>query len=97
MSRLFFYNRIEKIKDEAGVETEKTFRDSINLDLVLRSIQIADNLVVVILDDGREEKFEIPVVNRGKTEIQTQRRFVQTQIPIDGLEQVKSFYEKYDV
>lgn len=96
MSR-FFYNRIEKIKDEAGVDTEKIFRDSINLDKVLRTVQIADNLVIVILDDGREEKFDIPVVNKGRTEYQTQRRFVQTQIPIDGLEQVQRFFEKYDV
>lgn len=94
---LFFYNRVEKIKEEGtGTEIEKVFRDSINVKNILRTIQIADNLVVVILHDGREEKFEIPVASKGRTEIQTQRRFMQTQVPIEGVEQVQAFFAKYD-
>ena len=98
---LFFYNRVEKIADEKDpkIETEKVFRDFINLGSgnVLRGIQVADNLLIVILNDGREEKFEIPVVVKGRQEMQTQRRFMQTQIPIEGLGEVQSFYKKYDV
>lgn len=96
--KLFFYNRIEKVKEseESTVEIEKTFRDSINVDNILRTIQIADNLVVVILNDGREEKFEVPVSNKGKMEIQSQRKFIQTQIPIEGVEQVQAFFAKLD-
>lgn len=96
LEKLFFYNRVEKVKQEDGIEIEKIFRDSINLDNILRTIQIADNLVVVILNDGREEKFEIPVAVKGRTEVRTERRFMQTQVPIEGVDQVQAFFSKYD-
>lgn len=96
-SSLFFYNRVEKVK-EGPIEVDKTFRDFVNLGAgnVLRGIQIADNLLVVVLNDGREEKFEQQVAVRGKAEVQTVRKFVQTQIPIETIEQVQAFYQKYD-
>lgn len=57
MSNLFFYTR--KVDD-------KTYTDSFNLNKVIRSLQMDDNKVLVLLDDIHERPEDVPEVKNGK-------------------------------
>lgn len=70
---LFFYTR----KSEDG----KVYTDSFNLNKVIRSIQIDDNKVLVLLDDIHERPEDVPEVKNGKMVGQKRVRNVfQTEI-----------------
>jgi hypothetical protein len=70
---LFFYTR----KTEDG----KVYTDSLNLNKVIRSIQMDDNKVLVLLDDIHERPEDVPEVKNGKMVGQKRVRNVfQTEI-----------------
>lgn len=70
---LFFYTR----QSEDG----KVYTDSFNLNKVIRSIQIDDNKVLVLLDDIHERPEDVPEVKNGKMVGQKRVRNVfQTEI-----------------
>lgn len=72
MSNLFFYTR--KVDD-------KTYTDSFNLNKVIRSLQMDDNKVLVLLDDIHERPEDVPEVKNGKMVGQKRVRNVfQTEI-----------------
>lgn len=98
MANLFFYNRISTQPDpnDKDKQIEKSFRDCLNLDKILRVVQFEPDLIVVVMDDGHEDKVDVPIVVKGRQETQTVRRFTQTEIGIKGKEQVDAFYAKYD-
>ena len=50
----FYYTR---------VEGEKSFKDSFNVNKVLRSRTLEDDTVVVLLDDIHERSVEVPDIN----------------------------------
>jgi len=54
---LFFYTR--KVDD-------KIYTDSFNINKVIRSVQMEDNKVLVLLDDLHERSEEVPDVKNGK-------------------------------
>jgi len=70
---LFFYTR----QSEDG----KVYTDSFNLNKVIRSIQMDDNKVLILLDDIHERPEDVPEVKNGKMVGQKRVRNVfQTEI-----------------
>lgn len=70
---LFFYTR----QSEDG----KVYTDSFNLNKVIRTIQMDDNKVLVLLDDIHERPEDVPEVKNGKIVGQKRVRNVfQTEI-----------------
>lgn len=75
MTNLFFYTR----KSEDG----KVYTDSFNLNKVIRSIQLDDNKVLILIDDIHERPEDVPEVKNGKMVGQKRVRNVfQTEINI---------------
>jgi hypothetical protein len=77
MSNLFFYTR----KTEDG----KVFTDSFNLDKVIRSVQVDDNKVLVLLDDAHDRSEDVPDIDpkTGKQRgIKRQRNTYSTEISL---------------
>jgi hypothetical protein len=69
---LFFYTR--KVDD-------KIYTDSFNLNKVIRSVQMDDNKVVILLDDIHERAEQVPDVKNGKVVGQKrERNTFQTEI-----------------
>lgn len=62
MKNQFFYTRKEPIQDTDPVEY-KEYMDSINLNKVIRSVQMSDDSIVVLLDDMHERISEVPNIN----------------------------------
>jgi hypothetical protein len=62
MKNQFFYTRKEAIQETDPVEY-KEYQDSINLNKVIRSVQINDDTLVVLLDDMHERTVEVPNIN----------------------------------
>ena len=62
MKNQFFYTRKEAIQDTDPVEY-KEYTDSINLNKVIRSVQMSDDSSVVLLDDMHERVSEVPNIN----------------------------------
>jgi hypothetical protein len=72
MSNLFFYTR---------KEGDKNYTDSFNLNKVIRSVQIEDNKVLVLIDDIHERPEDMPEIKNGKVIGQKRVRNVfQTEI-----------------
>ena len=72
---LFFYTR--------KTEDDKIFTDSFNLNKVIRSIQMDDNKVLILIDDIHERPEDVPEVKNGKMIGQKRVRNVfQTEISI---------------
>ena len=63
MKNQFFYTRKEPIKDTNPLEF-KEFRDSINVDKVIRTIRINEESLLVLLNDLHERTEEVPRINK---------------------------------
>jgi hypothetical protein len=77
MSNLFFYTR----KTEDG----KIFTDSFNLNKVIRSVQMDENKVLVLLDDAHDRSEDVPDIDpkTGKQRgIKRQRNTYSTEISL---------------
>lgn len=73
MTNLFFYTR----KTEDG----KVYTDSFNMNKVIRSVQMDDNKVLILIDDIHERPEDVPEVKNGKIVGQKRVRNVfQTEI-----------------
>ena len=62
MKNQFFYTRKEPIQDTDPVEYTE-YKDSINLNKVIRSVEMSNDSVVVLLDDMHERTTEVPNIN----------------------------------
>lgn len=74
---LFFYTR----KTEDG----KVFTDSFNLNKVIRSVQVDDNKVLVLLDDAHDRSEDVPDIDpkTGKQKgVKRQRNTYSTEISL---------------
>ena len=82
MKHLFFYTR---------VEGEKTFNDSFNVNLVIRSVENEDGTVLVLLNDLHERSRDVPDINVKTNKVvgmKRQRDVFQSEITIskeDGI------------
>ena len=54
---LFFYTR---------KQDEKVYTDSFNLNKVIRSVQMEDNKLLILLDDIHERSEQVPDIKNGK-------------------------------
>lgn len=62
MKNQFFYTRKEPVQDTDPVEyTERV--DSINVDKIIRSVQMDDESIVILLDDMHERTREVPNIS----------------------------------
>ena len=74
MSNLFFYTR--KVDD-------KIYTDCFNLNKVIRSMQVDDEKVILVLDDLHERSENVPDLKNGKVVGQKRERNVfQTEISL---------------
>lgn len=79
---LFFYTR--------QLEDGKVYTDSFNLNKVIRSIQMDDNKVLILLDDIHERPEDVPEVKNGKMVGQKRVRNVfQTEINLFDEDAIK--------
>ena len=99
----FFYSRPEPLKDEKGKfildeevkKKTKTRTDSFDINRVIRSIEIEDDKLVVILDDIHDRKKQVPSTNpktgqpTGNT--RTVEETFQSEIYITVAEEIKEF------
>lgn len=77
MNHLFFYTR--KVADD------KTYTDSFNLNKVIRSVQMEDNKILILLDDLHERSESVPDINpkTGKAQgMKRERNTYQTEITL---------------
>ena len=87
MRNQFFFTR---------TEGDKTFRDSFNINKVIRSVQTDDNTLIVLLDDLHERVKEVPNISLKKdkvTGIRKQVEVFQSEIYLSG-EDIERFYEQ---
>ena len=87
MRNQFFFTRIEG---------DKTFRDSFNMNKVIRTVQIDDNTLIVLLDDLHERVKEVPNINTHSNKVTGVRKQVevfQSEIYLSG-EDIERFYEQ---
>ena len=64
MKNQFFYTRKEKLPKVEGKEEEfKEYRDSMNVNKIIRSVTHIDGTVIVILDDFNERVTDQPDIN----------------------------------
>ena len=76
MSNLFFYTR-----EVDG----KIYTDSFNINKVVRSMQLEDNKVILVLDDIHERAEQVPDIKNGKVVgSKRERNTFQTEITLTG-------------
>ena len=74
---LFFYTR--------EVDNGKIYTDSFNINKVVRSMQLEDNKVILVLDDIHERSEQVPDVKNGKVVgSKRERNTFQTEITLTG-------------
>jgi hypothetical protein len=78
---LFFYTR---------KSDDKTFKDSFNLNKVIRSVQMDDNKLLILLDDLHERSEQVPDVKNGKmVGSKRERNTYQTEINLEGDDMIR--------
>ena len=87
MKNQFFYTRKEVSGGTPEVPEYKEFRDSFNVDKVIRSITLEDGRILVLFDDMHERAQEVPDVDP-KTKrmkgMKRERNMYQTEIFLDA-------------
>ena len=94
MKNQFFYTRKELIKDTEPLEF-KEFKDSINIDKIIRSVRVDDNSLVVLLDDIHERTKEVPKINVKTNKVEGTKKVTevfQTEVYLTG-EDIERFYK----
>ena len=95
MKNQFFYTRIEISGGTPEAPEYKEFRDSFNVNKVIRSITLEDGRVLVLFDDMHERAQEVPDVDP-KTKrmkgMKRERNMYQTEIFLE-FEDGKRFFE----
>jgi|TARA_R110000868_G_scaffold823_2_gene6171 hypothetical protein len=92
MKNQFFYTRKEPIQDTDPVEyTERV--DSINVDKIIRSVQMEDDSIVILLDDMHERIREVANINPKTNKVSGTKKMTevyQTEVYLYG-ENIKRF------
>ena len=87
MKNQFFFTRTENGKE---------FRDSFNVNKVIRSVQMGDDTLVVLLDDLHERVQEVPNINTKSNKVTGMRKKVemfQSEIYLKGTD-IERFYQQ---
>ena len=95
MKNQFFYTRKELKSGTPENPVYNEFRDSFNVEKVVRSLEIEDGRVLVLLDDLHERAQEVPDVDPRTNKVKgvkRQRNTFQSEIYLEP-EDAKRFYE----
>jgi hypothetical protein len=96
MTNQFFYTRKESVVSETEETSKfKEFRDSFNIEKVLRSVSLEDGRVLILLNDIHERVQEVPDVDIKTNKIKgykRERNTFQSEIYLSE-EEGNKFYE----
>lgn len=95
MKNQFFYTRKELKSGTPDNPVYNIFRDSINMNKVIRSVGIEDGRLLILLDDLHERAQEVPEVDVRTNKVKgvkRQRNTFQSEIYLEP-EDVQRFYE----
>jgi len=98
MKNQFFYTRKELVSGTPENPEFKEYRDSFNVDKVIRTITTDDGRLLVLLDDLHQRAQEVPVTNKaGKiTSYKREMNVFQSEIYLDPAD-VERFYKTIGV
>jgi hypothetical protein len=95
MKNQFFYTRKELKSGTPDNPVYNTFRDSFNMNKVIRSVAIEDGRIMILLDDLHERAQEMPDVDPRTNKvkgIKRQRNTFQSEIYLEA-EDIQRFYD----
>lgn len=95
MKNQFFYTRKELKSGTPENPVYNTFRDSFNMNKVIRSVGIEDGRLLILLDDLHERAQETPDVDPRTNKVKgvkRQRNTFQSEIYLEA-EDVQRFYD----
>jgi hypothetical protein len=95
MKNQFFYTRKELKSGTPENPVYNTFRDSFNMNKVIRSVGIEDGRLLILLDDLHERAQETPDVDPRTNKVKgmkRQKNTFQSEIYLEA-EDVQRFYE----
>lgn len=99
MNNQFFYTRKELKSGTPENPVYNEFRDSFNINKVIRTVAIEDGRMLILLDDLHERAQETPDVDPRTNKvkgIKRQRNTFQSEIYLEG-EDVQRFYEAMSI
>ena len=99
MKNQFFYTRKELKSGTPENPVYNEFRDSFNINKVIRSVAIEDGRIMILLDDLHERAQEVPDVDPRTNKmkgIKRQRNTFQSEIYLEGAD-VERFHEATSV
>jgi len=99
MKNQFFYTRKELKSGTPENPVYNVFRDSFNINKVIRTVAIEDGRLLILLDDIHERAQEIPEIdprNNKVKGVKRQRNTFQSEIYLEG-EDVERFYNTTSV
>ena len=88
----FFYTRKELVSGTPENPEFKEYRDSFNVDKVIRTVTMDDGRVLVLLDDFHERAQEVPDINPKTNKmigVKRQRDTFQSEIYLDPADGVR--------
>ena len=93
----FFYTRKELVSGTPENPEFKEYRDSFNVNKVIRTVTMDDGRILVLLDDFHERTQEVPDINPKTNKMvgtKRQRDTFQSEIYLDPAD-AERFYEKF--
>ena len=94
MKNQFFYTRKELKSGTPDNPVYNVFRDSININKVIRTVAIEDGRLLILLDDIHERAQDVPEIDPRTNKmkgVKRQRNTFQSEIYLEG-EDVERFY-----
>jgi hypothetical protein len=92
MTNQFFYTRKELVSGTPENPEFKEFRDSFNINKVIRSVTIEDGRLLVLLDDLHERAQEVPDVDPRTNKVKgvkRQKNIFQSEIYLDPTDAIR--------
>lgn len=99
MKNQFFYTRKELKSGTPENPVYNVFRDSFNVNKVIRSVAIEDGRVMILLDDLHERAQEVPDIDPRTNKMKgmkRQKNTFQSEIYLEG-EDVERFYNATNI
>jgi hypothetical protein len=97
MNQLFFYTRKELVSGTPENPEFKEFKDSFNLNKVIRTMTMDDGRMLILLDDLHERAQEVPDIDPKTNKMRGQKRVkntFQSEIYLDPAD-AERFYELF--
>jgi hypothetical protein len=99
MKNQFFYTRKELKSGTPENPVYNEFRDSFNINKVIRSVAIEDGRIMILLDDLHERAQEVPEIDPRTNKVKgvkRQKNTFQSEIYLEGAD-VERFYQATNV